>query len=183
MRSRRTPARNRPHYRYERRAAATRRCRRHARMLLPDIYRKLSIVPGSEGEQFAAHVRTMTSFARAYSHQVAQSGSAGMQVRRTRGFTSDSRPSAWRRSPRDFWIWKKRASLRLWTTAVSPAGVGIASRLPEDWKPAEQECVDRVTELDLPHRPARANGPRGAGRYRIALFAGLSFARPRRRIK
>src|SRR5215207_3774378 len=31
-----------------------------ARLLLPDIFRKVDVVPGSESKQFAAHVRTLT---------------------------------------------------------------------------------------------------------------------------
>lgn len=122
-----------------------------ARLLLPDIYRKVGVVAGSETKQFAAHCRALVvarvlipnkllrAALRDCKYDVpelhARFRTASMEAVAARLLDLD-----------DFCV-----------IAVVDDGV-VASRrcnrMPVNRKleAAEQECVERVTELDLPHR-------------------------------
>lgn len=127
-----------------------------ARFLLPDIFRKVDVVPGTESKQFAAHVRGLTAarvlipsrLLRTALRECKYDVPALHAVFRTAGMEA--------------------VALRLLdleqpcVIAVVDDGVVATRRgntVPATRKlsDAEQECVDRVTELELPHR-ARTGG-------------------------
>jgi hypothetical protein len=127
-----------------------------ARALFPDILRKLDILPGTENKQFAVHVR-------------------GLVVGRLLVPTKLLR-AALRECKADLVALKKRfttaamemLALRLLDLdepcVISIVDDGIVSvrrgnRGPggKNLEPVEQSCLDRVAELDLPHR-VRADG-------------------------
>jgi predicted transcriptional regulator len=127
-----------------------------ARLLLPDVYRKVGVIPGSESRQFAAHVRALVvarvlipnKLLRAALRECKYDVPALQKV-----FSTAS---------------MEAVAARLLdldepcVVAVVDDGV-VASRrgnrTPAARKltGAEQECLERVTELELPHR-ARAQG-------------------------
>ncbi len=122
-----------------------------ARLLLPDIYRKVGVPEGSETKQFAAHVRTLTAARVLIPNKLLRAAlrdckydvpelharfrTAGMEAVAARLLDLD-----------DFCV-----------IAVVDDGV-VASRrcnrMPVSRKleAAEQEVLERVTEQELPHR-------------------------------
>ena len=122
-----------------------------ARLLLPDIYRKVGVVDGSESKQFVAHVRGLT---------VARVLIPGRLLRAALRDCKYDVPELHKRFSTAS---MEAVAARLLdlddpcVIAVVDDGV-VASRrgnrAPANRKleAAEQECVDRVTELDLPHR-------------------------------
>lgn len=122
-----------------------------ARLLLPDVYRKVGVVPGSESKQFAAHVRALTvarvlipaRLLRAALRECKFDVPALQKVFSTASMEAVAARLLDLEEP--------------CVVAVVDDGV-VASRrsnrMPATRKleAAEQECVDRVTELDLPHR-------------------------------
>ncbi|MBN9120473.1 MAG: hypothetical protein J0I06_15180 [Planctomycetes bacterium] len=122
-----------------------------ARLLLPDVYRKVGVVPGSESKQFTAHVRGLTA---------ARILVPGRLLRSALRDCKYDVPELHRRFSTAS---MEAVAVRLLdlddpcVIAVVDDGV-VASRrsnrMPVNRKleGAEQECVERVTELDLPHR-------------------------------
>jgi predicted transcriptional regulator len=127
-----------------------------ARLFLPDIFRKVGVIPGSESKQFAARVRGLTvarvlipsRLLRAALRECKYDVPALHAVFRTAGMEAVAARLLDLEEP--------------CVIAIVDDGV-VASRrgnrTPANRKltGAEQECVDRVTELDLPHR-ARGDG-------------------------
>lgn len=122
-----------------------------ARLLLPDVYRKVGVVMGSETKQFAAHVRTLTvarvlipnkllrAALRDCKYDVpelhARFRTASMEAVAARLLDLD-----------DFCV-----------ISIIDDGVVASRRCNRSQEgrklsPAEQECFERVMELDLPHR-------------------------------
>src|SRR5262249_1460465 len=127
-----------------------------ARFLLPEIFRKVDVVPGTESKPFAAHVRGLTAARVLIPSRLLRTALREWQyavpalhaVFRTAGMEA--------------------VALRLLdleqpsVIAVVDDGVvstrrGNFAQVNRKLEPAEQECVDRVTELELPHR-ARTGG-------------------------
>ena len=122
-----------------------------ARHLLPEIYRKVGVVPGSESKQFAAHVRTLT---------VARVLIPGRLLRTALRDCKYDVPELHKR----FSTASMEAVAARLLDLDDPCVIAIvddgvvasrrANRQPVNrtLEAAERECVDRVTELDLPHR-------------------------------
>ena len=122
-----------------------------ARLLLPDIYRKVGVVAGSESKQFTAHVRGLT-VARVL-----------IPAKLLRAALRDCKYDVPELHKRFSTASMEAVAARLLdlddpcVIAIVDDGV-VASRrsnrMPVNRKleGAEQECVDRVTDLDLPHR-------------------------------
>lgn len=125
-----------------------------ARLLLPDICRKVGVVVGSESRQFAAHVRTLIVARVLIPNKLLRAALRDCKYDvpelHARFRTASMEAVAGRLLDLDDFC----------VIAVVDDGV-VASRrcnrMPVNRKlePAEQECVDRITELDLPYR-ARA---------------------------
>jgi predicted transcriptional regulator len=122
-----------------------------ARLLIPDIYRKVGVVAGSESKQFAAHVRALTT---------ARILIPGKLLRAALRDCKYDVPELHKRFSTAS---MEAVALRLLdlddpcVIAIVDDGVVAthrSNRMPVTRKleAAEQECVDRVTELDLPHR-------------------------------
>jgi hypothetical protein len=125
-----------------------------ARMLLPDIYRKLAVVPGSESKQFAAHVRAMTAARVLIPTKLLKAAlrecKYDVPALQKRFATVGMEAVAWRLLDLEE------------TCVVTIVDDGsVASRranrvaVTRKLEAAEQECVEKVTELDLPHRARR----------------------------
>lgn len=122
-----------------------------ARHLLPEIYRKVGVAPGSESKQFAAHVRALT---------VARVLIPGRLLRTAlrdckydvpelhKRFSTASMEAVAARLL-DF---DDPCVIALVDDGVVASRRGNRSAENRKLSGAEQECVDRVTELDLPHR-------------------------------
>jgi hypothetical protein len=126
------------------------------RSLLPEIFRKVGVVPGSETRQFAAHVRGQvvarvlipTRLLRSALRECKYDISALHNVFRTASMEAVAARLLDLEEP----------------CVIATVDDGVVAsrrgnRIPAARKltDAEQECVDRVTELDLPHR-ARVRG-------------------------
>lgn len=127
-----------------------------ARMLLPDIYRKLSIVPGSESKPFAAHVRTMTA------------SRVLIPTKLLKAALRECKYDVPALQKRFATVTMEAVAARLLdleeTCVITIVDDGsVSSRranrvaVTRKLEAAEQECVDRVTELDLPHRARRGD--------------------------
>jgi predicted transcriptional regulator len=122
-----------------------------ARLLLPDVYRKVGVVPGSESKQFAAHVRALI---------VARVLIPGRLLRAALRDCKYDVPALHER----FSTASMEAVAARLLDLDDPCVIAIVddgvvasrrgNRMPATRKleTAEQECVDRVMELDLPHR-------------------------------
>lgn len=125
-----------------------------ARLLVPDICRKVGVVVGSESRQFAAHVRALT---------VARVLIPGKMLRAAlRDCKYDVPELHARFSTASMEAVAGRLLDLDGFCVISVVDDGVVAsrrcnRYPAGRKleAAEQECVDRITELDLPHR-ARA---------------------------
>jgi hypothetical protein len=122
-----------------------------ARMLLPDIYRKLAIVPGSESKQFAAHIRAMAAVR------------ILIPTRLLRAALRECKYDVPALQQQFATVNMEAVAMRLIdleeTCVITVVDDGsVASRrsnrvaVTRKLEAAEQECVDRITELDLPHR-------------------------------
>jgi hypothetical protein len=122
-----------------------------ARMLLPDIYRKLSIIPGSESKQFATHVRAVTA-ARVL-----------IPTRLLRAALRECKYDVPALQQQFTTVNMEAVAARLLDfegpcvvtivddgSVASRRGNGVA--VTRKLEAAEQECVDRITALDLPYR-------------------------------
>jgi hypothetical protein len=127
-----------------------------ARMLLPDIYKKLSIIPGSEGKQFASHVRGMTA-ARVL-----------IPTKLLKAALKDCKYDVPALQQRFATVTPEAVALRLLDleqpcviTVVDDGSVatrrGNQIAVTRKLEAAEQECVERITELELPHRARRGD--------------------------
>ncbi len=122
-----------------------------ARLLVPDIYRKVGVVEGTESKQFVAHVRGLT---------VARILIPGKLLRAALRDCKYDVPELHKR----FTTASMEAVAARLLDLDDPCVIAIvddgavasrrSNRMPVNRKleDAEQECVDRVTELDLPHR-------------------------------
>jgi hypothetical protein len=122
-----------------------------AGLLLPEIYRKVGVVAGSESKQFTAHVRGLT---------VARILIPGRLLRAALRDCKYDVPELHKR----FSTASMEAVAARLLDLDDPCVIAVvddgvvasrrANRMPANRKleAAEQECVDRVTELDLPHR-------------------------------
>ncbi|MBM3982640.1 MAG: hypothetical protein FJ304_20690 [Planctomycetes bacterium] len=122
-----------------------------ARHLLPDVYRKLGVVPGSESKQFAAHVRALvlarvlipTRLLRAALRDCKYDVPALHAVFRTASIEAVAGRLLDLDSPcviavvDDDVVASRRSNF-------APVGRKLEA--------AERECVEQVTALDLPHR-------------------------------
>lgn len=122
-----------------------------ARLLLPDIFRKLGVPLGSESKQFAAHVRGLVGARVLIPTRLLRSALRDCK------YDVPALAAVFRTASME------AVALRLLdlddpcVIAIVDDGVVAsrrANRMPATRKlePAEQECVDQVTELDLPHR-------------------------------
>jgi len=127
-----------------------------ARMLLPDIYKKLSIIPGSESKQLAAHVRGMTAARVLIPTKLLKAAlkECKYDVPALQRHFATVSPEA--------------VALRLLDleqpcviTVVDDGSVatrrGNQIAVTRKLEAAEQECVERITALDLPHRARRGD--------------------------
>jgi hypothetical protein len=127
-----------------------------ARMLLPDILRKLDVLPGSENKQFAAHVRGLvvgrllvpTKLLRAALRQCKYDLAALKEV----FATATTEAVALRLLDLD-----EPCVISIVDDGVVAMRRGNRSAAGKRLEPPEQACLDKVTELDLPHR-VRADG-------------------------
>ena len=122
-----------------------------ARLLLPEIYRKVGVVAGSESKQFTSHVRGLT---------VARVLIPGKLLRAALRDCKYDVPELHKR----FSTASMEAVAARLLDLDDPCVIALvddgvvasrrSNRMPVNRKleDAEQECVDRVTELDLPHR-------------------------------
>jgi hypothetical protein len=122
-----------------------------ARLFTPDILRKVGVTPGSETKQFAAQLRGLTAARLLVPTRMLRAALRGskLDVLALHAVFRTASPEA--------------VALRLLdldepcVIAVVDDGV-VALRksnrlaVTKKLEPAEQECVDRITELDLPQR-------------------------------
>lgn len=127
-----------------------------ARALMPDILRRLDIVPGTENRQFATHLRGLII------------GRLLIPTRMLRSAASRCKWDVLALQATFATATTEAVALRLLdldepcVIAIVDDGVVATRRgnrmaVPKQLTAAEQECVDRVMALDLPHR-ARVNG-------------------------
>jgi hypothetical protein len=122
-----------------------------ARVLMMDVFRKLNVIPGSESKQFASHVRSLTA-ARVL-----------IPTRLLRSVLRECKYDVPAIQKHFSTVSMEAVAARLLdleelcVISVVDDGV-VASRrcnrfsVSRKLEPAEQECVDRIMELDLPHR-------------------------------
>jgi predicted transcriptional regulator len=122
-----------------------------ARLLVPDVYRKVGVVQGSESRQFAAHVRALV---------IARVLIPGKLLRSALRDCKYDVPELHQRFSTASMEAVAARLLDLddpMVVSLVDDGV-VASRrsnrmqVSKKLEGAEQECVDRVMELDLPHR-------------------------------
>jgi predicted transcriptional regulator len=126
------------------------------RLLLPEVFHKVGVAPGTENRQFAAHVRALlvarvlvpTKPLRAALRECKYDVPALHRVFRTASMEAVAARLLDLDEP----------------CVIAVVDDGVVARRRGNRAPAarkltaaEQECVDRVTELDLPHR-ARVGG-------------------------
>jgi hypothetical protein len=122
-----------------------------ARTLLPDILRKLDVVPGTENKQFAAHVRGLvvgrllvpTKMLRAALRECKYDLPALKEV----FATATTEAVALRLLDLD-----EPCVISIVDDGVVAARRGNRSPAAKKLEPPEQACHDRVAQLDRPHR-------------------------------
>ena len=132
-----------------------------ARLLLTDVYRKVGVVPGSESKQFAAHVRGLvvarvlipTKLFRSALRECKYDVPALHEV----FYTASMEAVATRLLDLD-----EPCVIAVVDDGVVASRRGNRTAETRRLTAAEQECVERVTELDLPHR-ARTGGWTASG--------------------
>lgn len=122
-----------------------------ARFLLPDIYRKLNVEPGSESKQFAAHVRGLTAARILIPTRLLKSALRECKydvLALHQRFTTTSMEAVAAR------LLDLEEPIVITTVDDGVVASRRSNRFPVTRKleTAEQECVDRIMELDLPHR-------------------------------
>jgi hypothetical protein len=122
-----------------------------ARMLLPDIYRKLAVVPGSESKQFAAHVRAMAAARVLIPTKLLKAATReckyDVPALHERFATVGMEAVAWRLLDLE-----EACVVTIVDDGAVASRKGNRVAVTRRLEPAEQECVEKVTELDLPHR-------------------------------
>jgi hypothetical protein len=127
-----------------------------ARLLLPEIFRKVGVVPGAESKQFATHVRGLTAA------RVLVPTRFLRQALRECKFDVPALQGTFHTASMEAVAGRLLDLEEPCVIAIVDDGV-VASRrgnrMPATRKltDAEQECAERVMELDLPHR-ARVRG-------------------------
>jgi hypothetical protein len=122
-----------------------------ARLLLPDILRKLDVVPGSENKQFAAHVRGLviarllvpTKLLRAALRECRYD----VPALKEKFATATAEAVALRLLDLD-----EPCVISIVDDGVVSLRRGNRRQEAKRLEPAEQQCLDRVAELELPHR-------------------------------
>ncbi len=126
-----------------------------ARMLLPDIFRKLAVVPGSESKPFAAHVRAMVAGRVLIPTKLLKAAlrecKYDVPALHERFMTVSMETVAWRLLDLD-----DACVITLVDDGSVASRKGNQIPVTRRLEQAEQECVEKVTELDLPHRARRA---------------------------
>jgi predicted transcriptional regulator len=122
-----------------------------ARALLPEIYRKVDVVPGTESKQFAAHVRGLAAARVLIPTRLLRT------ALREHKYDVPALQGAFRTASMEAVAARLLDLEEPCVISVVDDGI-VASRrgnrapAPRKLTDAEQECVDRVMELDLPHR-------------------------------
>ena len=122
-----------------------------ARTLLPDILRRLDVVPGTENKQFAAHLRGLVVARLLIPTRMLRSAANRCKydvlALKAAFATATTEAVALRLLDLD-----EPCVIAIVDDGVVATRRGNRTAEPKRLTAAEQECVDRVMALDLPHR-------------------------------
>jgi hypothetical protein len=146
-----------------------------ANLLLPDVLHKLGIPQGAEGKPFLAHVRGLivprvlipTRLLRAALRDCKYDIPALKRVFATASMEMIGLRLLDLDTP---------CVIAIVDDGVVAARRGNQAAVPKGLSAAERECVERVTELDLPHRARAGEWTAWGWPVPTALFAGFSCA-------
>lgn len=122
-----------------------------ARLLLPDIFRKVDVVPGTESKQFAAHVRSLVVARVLIPNRLFRTAlrDCKFDVLALQKVFSTASVEAVATRLLDL---EEPCVIAVVDDGVVASRRGNRFPTTRKLEAAEQECVDRITELDLPHR-------------------------------
>lgn len=122
-----------------------------ARTLLPDIYRKLSIVPGSESKQFATHVRGLTAARVLIPTRLLKAAlrecKYDVVALQAKFETVNMETVAMRLLDLD-----EACVITVVDDRVVTSRRANRFAVTRELKAAEQDCVDYIMDVDVPHR-------------------------------
>jgi predicted transcriptional regulator len=122
-----------------------------ARALLPHVLRKLDVVPGTENKQFAAHVRGLLAARLLIPSRLLRVAlkECRYDVLALKGAFSTATTEAVALRLLDL---DEPCVIAIVDDGVVSVRRGNRTAASRKLEPAEQTCLDRVMELDLPHR-------------------------------